>query len=140
MGHFPLLTQLLPVCMDHGPVAGCLVCRISPGEEDRKRGTDAERGGGAKNECESLPAHENRKDNVDHKRSKEDVTKQCPSAVYALSNEIVHFRKPHFVRQGKQMSPSRHECDRIHDNREPPDKARAHLYFSSSAACSLISA
>src|SRR5215831_8789055 len=103
MRHFPLLPQLLPVCRDNGPVAGCLVCRISPGEEDRKRGTDAERGCGAKNEWESLPAHENRKEDVDHKRSEEDVTKQCPSAVYALSNGIVRFRKPHFVRKGKQI-------------------------------------
>jgi hypothetical protein len=92
MGHFPLLPQLLPVCRDNGPVAGCLVCRISPGEEDRKRGTDAERGGGAKNEWESLAAQENRKDDVDHERSEEDVTKQCPSAVYALSYGIVRFR------------------------------------------------
>jgi hypothetical protein len=78
MGHFPLLPQLLPVCRDNGPVAGRLVCRISPGEEDRKRGSDAERGGGAKNEWESLAAQENRKDDVDHERSEEDVTSAHP--------------------------------------------------------------
>jgi hypothetical protein len=59
-----------------------------------------------KNEWESLAAQESRKDDVDHERSEEDVTKQCPSAVYTLSNGIVRFRKPHFVRKGKQMSAS----------------------------------
>src|SRR5262245_17847863 len=137
MGHFPLLPQLLPMCRDNGPVAGCLVCRISPGEEDRKRGTNTERGGSAKNEWESLPAQEKRKDDVDNERSEEDVTEHSPPTVYALGNEIVLFREPHFVRKGKQMCPSGHECDRIYNNCEPSDKASAHLYFSSSAGCPL---
>src|SRR5215471_7682515 len=108
----PVPAQLLPIVRDHRPIAGRLIGRIGPDEENDEREGDAKKRQQREDERRTPTAQQHCQRQIGNQRAEQDDAEQAPAAVDALRDEILLRDEVDLVGEREQMRAARHQCKR----------------------------